>query len=90
MTISENIMNVYEKAIKEQDYDCLRHTKVFLAYMACRTDKSFSELSDAEIAHYMDELLLSDITCDEYSGVDECLDKNYTECKDLFECFIEA
>ena len=90
MTISENIMDAYEQAIRERDYMCLRHTKALLAYMTCRTNKDFSDLSDAEIAKYMDELLASDILCDEYSGVDECEDENYTECKKLFECFMEG
>jgi len=89
MSISEKIMDTYERAIKERDHKCLKHTKAVLAYLACRTNKDFCELSDSEVARYMDELLISDVLCDEYSGIDECEDENYRECRELFECFTE-
>jgi hypothetical protein len=90
MSISENIMNAYEHAIKKGDHKCRKITKDVLVYLSSRTKKDFCELSDEEISKYLNELLTSEVTCGEWSGIDECKDKNYTDCKALYECFTEA
>jgi len=90
MSISENIMNAYEDAIKKGDHKCRKITKDVLAYLSSRAEKDFCELSDEEISGYINELLMSDVVCDEWSGIDECEDKDYADCKALYECFVAA